>query len=134
MMTGARCWRPTRARACIVATGAYERAIPMPGWQLPGVVTPGHALHLATCERIALGQRVVVAGTGPFLLAAATAVLRAGGGVRAIVELNPPYRPSRAGTGCSAIRFPSRLRELAGYAAVLPAGRGAGLAGQPGVA
>ena len=117
-----------RARACIVATGAYERAIPMPGWQLPGVVTPGHALHLATCERIALGQRVVVAGTGPFLLAAAAAVLRAGGGVRAIVELNTPYRPGRAAAG--AIRFPSRLRELAGYAAVLAAGRVAVLQGQ----
>ncbi len=117
-----------RARACIVATGAYERAIPMPGWQLPGVVTPGHALHLATCERIALGQRVVVAGTGPFLLAAAAAVLRAGGGVRAIVELNTPYRPGRAAAG--AIRFPSRLRELAGYAAVLAAGRVEVLQGQ----
>src|ERR1700733_6880968 len=128
MMTGARCWRPTRARACIVATGAYERAIPMPGWQLAGVVTPGHALHLAACERIALGQRVVVAGTGPFLLAAAAAVLRAGGGVRAIVELNTPYRPGRGAAG--AIRFPSRLRELAGYAAVLAAGRVAVLQGQ----
>jgi thioredoxin reductase len=117
-----------RARACIVATGAYERAIPLPGWQLPGVVTPGHALHLATCERIALGQRVVVAGTGPFLLAAAAAVLRAGGGVRAVVELNTPYRPGRGALG--AIRFPARLRELAGYAAVLASGRVAVLQGQ----
>jgi D-hydroxyproline dehydrogenase subunit alpha len=113
--------RAVRAGACIVATGAYERAIPFPGWQLPGVVTPGHALHLATCDRVALGQRVVVAGTGPFLLAAAAAVLRAGGGVRAIVELNAPYRPGRA--ALEAARFPSRLRELAGYAATLAAGR-----------
>ena len=108
-----------RARACIAATGAYERAIPFPGWQLPGVVTPGHALHLATCDRVPLGRRVVVAGTGPFLLAAAAAMLRAGGGVRAIVELNTPYRPGRA--ALSAARFPSRLGELAGYAATLAA-------------
>jgi D-hydroxyproline dehydrogenase subunit alpha len=106
-----------RADAVLLATGAYERAIPFPGWQLPGVVTPGHALHLATCDRIPLGQQVVVAGTGPFLLAAAAAVLRAGGGVRALVELNAPYRPGRAGLG--AIRYPSRLRELAGYATIL---------------
>jgi D-hydroxyproline dehydrogenase subunit alpha len=111
--------RPVQASACIVATGAYERAIPFPGWQLPGVVTPGHALHLATCDRVALGQRVVVAGTGPFLLAAAAAVLGAGGGVRAIVELNAPYRPGRAALGAAG--FPSRLRELAGYAAILAA-------------
>lgn len=112
---------PVRARARIVATGAYERAIPFPGWQLPGVVTPGHALHLATCDRVALGRRVVLAGTGPFLLAAAAAVLRAGGKVSAVVELNTPYRPGR--TGLPAARFPSRLRELAGYAATLGASR-----------
>jgi NADPH-dependent 2,4-dienoyl-CoA reductase/sulfur reductase-like enzyme len=104
-------------RACLVATGAYERAVPFPGWQLPGVVTPGYALHLATCDRIPLGQRVVVAGTGPFLLAAACAVLRAGGGVAAVVELNRPYRPGAA--ALAAARFPARLRELAGYAATL---------------
>lgn len=112
---------PVQARARIVATGAYERAIPFPGWQLPGVVTPGHALHLATCDHVALGRRVLVAGTGPFLLAAAAAVLRAGGGVTAVVELNTPYRLGRAGLG--AVRFPSRLRELAGYATTLAAGR-----------
>jgi D-hydroxyproline dehydrogenase subunit alpha len=114
-----------RARARIVATGAYERAIPFPGWQLPGVVTPGHALHLASCDRVALGQRVVLAGTGPFLIAAAAAVLRAGGGVAAVIELNTPYRPR-----LTAARFPSRLRELAGYAATLAAHRVRVLQGQ----
>jgi D-hydroxyproline dehydrogenase subunit alpha len=104
-------------RACLVATGAYERAVPFPGWQLPGVVTPGYALHLATCDRIPLGQHVVVAGTGPFLLAAACAVLQAGGGVAAVVELNRPYWPGTA--ALAAARFPARLRELAGYAATL---------------
>ena len=117
-----------RARACIVATGAYERAIPFPGWQLPGVVTPGHALHLATCDRVPLGQRVVVAGTGPFLLAAAAAVLRAGGGVRAIVELNTPYRPGRAALPPPGFRPGSR--ELAGYAATLAAAKVAVLQGR----
>jgi len=105
------------ARACIVATGAYERAIPFPGWQLPGVVTPGYAMHLATCDRISFGSRVVIAGSGPFLLAAACAVLGVGGGVVAVVEMNKPYRPSL--TAMPAIRFPSRLRELAAYAATL---------------
>ena len=104
-----------------MATGGYERAIPFPGWQLPGVVTPGHALHLAACDRVALGQRVVLAGTGPFLLAAAAAVIGAGGRVSAVVELNTPYRPGR--TGLAAARFPSRLRELSGYAATLGASR-----------
>jgi D-hydroxyproline dehydrogenase subunit alpha len=112
---------PVQARARIIATGGYERAIPFPGWQLPGVVTPGHALHLATGDRIPLGQRVLVAGTGPFLLAAAVAVQQAGGGVAGVVELNTPYHPGRA--GFSALRYPARLRELAGYATALAAGR-----------
>jgi thioredoxin reductase len=119
--TGAEATVQVRARARIVATGGYERAIPFPGWQLPSVVTPGHALHLATCDRVALGQRVVLAGTGPFLLAAAAAVIGAGGRVSAVVELNTPYRPGR--TGLAAARFPSRLRELSGYAATLGASR-----------
>ena len=104
-------------RACIVATGAYERSIPFPGWQLPGVVTPGHALHLASCDLVPLGQRVLIAGTGPFLLAAACAVLRAGGGVVAVAEMNRPYAPGAA--ALAAGRYPARLAELAGYAATL---------------
>ena len=104
-------------RACIVATGAYERSIPFPGWQLPGVVTPGHALHLARCDLVPLGQRVLIAGTGPFLLAAACAVLRAGGGVVAVAEMNRPYAPGAA--ALAAGRYPARLAELAGYAATL---------------
>jgi NADPH-dependent 2,4-dienoyl-CoA reductase/sulfur reductase-like enzyme len=108
---------PVTSRACLVATGAYERSIPFPGWQLPGVVTPGYALHLATCDRIPLGRHVVVAGTGPFLLAAACAVLRVGGGVAAVVEMNRPYWPGAA--ALPAARFPARLRELVGYAATL---------------
>ena len=71
--------------------------------------------------RVALGQRVVLAGTGLFLLAAAAAVIGAGGRVSAVVELNTPYRPGR--TGLAAARFPSRLRELSGYAATLGASR-----------
>jgi NADPH-dependent 2,4-dienoyl-CoA reductase/sulfur reductase-like enzyme len=105
------------ARAIVVAAGAYERPRPFPGWQLPGVTTAGHALHLATCDGVPIGRRVVVAGTGPFLLAAAAAVLRAGGGVVAVFERSKPYLPSLAAFG--SLAAPSRLVELAGYLATL---------------
>ena len=34
------------ARAVIVATGAFDRSVPFPGWDLPGVMTAGAALRL----------------------------------------------------------------------------------------
>ncbi|MFJ9631729.1 FAD-dependent oxidoreductase [Streptomyces sp. NPDC101175] len=103
-----------RARVTLAATGAYERALPFPGWTLPGVVTPGFALHLATMDRVPVGKRVVLAGTGPFLLPVACALLEVGAGIEAVVELNTPYRP-RPGMIGDALRQPARLAEAARY-------------------
>ena len=102
------------ARATLVATGAYERSLPFPGWTLPGVVTPGFALHLATMDRVPVGQRVVLAGTGPFLLPVACALLEVGARIEALVELNHPYRPRTSSIG-GALRQPARLAEAARY-------------------
>jgi len=104
-------------RAILLATGAYERSLPFPGWTLPGVCTPGLALHLSQTHGVAVGRRVVVAGTGPFLLVVATALLEVGAAVEAVVELNRPYRPQLQALG--ALRDFARLRELAGYFAAL---------------
>lgn len=101
-------------RATLAATGAYERSLPFPGWTLPGVVTPGFALHLATMDRVPVGQRVVLAGTGPFLLPVACALLEVGARIEALVELNHPYRPSTSAIG-GALRQPARLAEAARY-------------------
>lgn len=110
-----------QAEAIVVATGAYERAVPFPGWQLPGVVTPGYALHLATCDVEPVGRRVLLAGTGPFLLPVACALLDVGVDVVGIAEANRPYRPSARALG--SLRHPARLRELAGYLGKLAARR-----------
>ena len=101
-------------RATLAATGAYERSLPFPGWTLPGVVTPGFALHLATMDRVPVGQRVVLAGTGPFLLPVACALLEVGARIEALVELNHPYRPGVSSIG-GALRQPARLAEAARY-------------------
>lgn len=100
-------------QAVIVATGAYEAMAPFPGWQNPGVVSAGYALHLATCDVVPLGRRVVVAGTGPFLLQAACALLDVGVGVQAVVEANRPYRATLSSV--EATLFPARLAEFARY-------------------
>ena len=67
-----------RARTLVLATGASELVLPFPGWELPGVVSAGAAQALLKSQHVAIGQRVVVAGTGPFLLPVAAALAKAG--------------------------------------------------------
>ncbi|MDN3358724.1 NAD(P)/FAD-dependent oxidoreductase [Actinomadura sp. DC4] len=107
--------------ALVLATGAFDRVLPFPGWELPGVFTAGAAQALIKGERLAVGDRPLVAGSGPFLLPVAAALLQAGARVRAVLEANPagtllrgwaaaPWRPAaRTGKGA----------ELAAYAALL---------------
>jgi NADPH-dependent 2,4-dienoyl-CoA reductase/sulfur reductase-like enzyme len=76
----------------ILATGARERLLPFPGWTLPGVVGAGGAQALLKSGTNLRGQRVVIAGTGPLLLAVAGALARAGVRVTAVIEQAPARR------------------------------------------
>ncbi|AXB42323.1 NAD(P)/FAD-dependent oxidoreductase [Amycolatopsis albispora] len=76
--------------ALVLATGAHDRVLPFPGWTLPGVFTAGAAQALAKGERVAVGQHVVVSGTGPFLLPVAASLLQVGARVEAVLEANQP--------------------------------------------
>ncbi|NUP81940.1 MAG: FAD-dependent oxidoreductase, partial [Nonomuraea sp.] len=60
------------ARALILCTGGYDRQLPVPGWDLPGVMAAGGVQALLKGQRTLAGRRAVVAGTGPFLLPVAT--------------------------------------------------------------
>lgn len=73
-------------KAAIVATGAYERGWPVPGWTLPGVMTTGAAQTLWRTARRAPGKRVVIAGNGPLNLQLAAELIEAGSEVVAVVE------------------------------------------------
>lgn len=55
----------------ILATGARERFLPFPGWTLPGVMGAGGWQSLVKSGCIPIGNqfRVVIAGSGPLLLA-----------------------------------------------------------------
>ncbi|MGI5377160.1 FAD-dependent oxidoreductase [Streptomyces sp. CA-251387] len=77
---------PVRARAVLLATGAYERQLPFPGWTLPGVVGAGGAQAMLKSGLVLPGRRVVVAGSGPLLLAVAASLASAGARVPAVVE------------------------------------------------
>lgn len=72
--------------ALVLAAGAHDRVLPFPGWDLPGVYSAGAAQALAKGERLVVGDRVVIAGTGPFLLPVAGSLLDAGAGVLEVLE------------------------------------------------
>ena len=74
--------------ALVLATGAHDRVVPFPGWTLPGVYTAGAAQTLARTERIAIGRRVMVSGTGPFLLPVAKSLSDIGADVVGVLEAN----------------------------------------------
>jgi thioredoxin reductase/bacterioferritin-associated ferredoxin len=80
------------APALIVATGAYERHIPVPGWTLPGVIGLAAATVLLKSHKVLPGRNVVVAGSGPLLLLVAALILANGGSVGAIVDAAPRAR------------------------------------------
>lgn len=115
--------QPGRIRGVttVLATGAHERVLPVPGWQLPGVVTPGAALHLATIDRVPVGQRVVVAGSGPFLLPVSVALLDVGATVVAVCEAGTPYRIDAS--ALRAVLHPARASQFLGYRARLARAR-----------
>ncbi len=81
--------RLLRARQVIVATGAQERPMPIPGWTLPGVLTAGAAQILLKSAGLAPSGRTVLAGSGPLLWLLAAQLLRAGGTLSAILDTTP---------------------------------------------
>jgi D-hydroxyproline dehydrogenase subunit alpha len=70
----------------ILATGAYERGVPMPGWTLPGYMTAGAAQTLLRSYRVIAGERILIAGNGPLNLQLAAELLKAGANVVALVD------------------------------------------------
>jgi NADPH-dependent 2,4-dienoyl-CoA reductase/sulfur reductase-like enzyme len=73
-------------KGLIIATGAFERSVPFPGWTLPGVYTAGGTQTLIKMQGILPGKRFLLAGTGPLQLVLANQIIEAGGEVVAILE------------------------------------------------
>lgn len=78
--------RMISARAVILATGAMERPMPIPGWTLPGVMSAGAAqIALKSVSGIP-GGGIVLAGCGPLLYLLADQLLRAGAEIAALLD------------------------------------------------
>lgn len=78
-----------RGRRVLLATGAIERALPVAGWQLPGVMTVGAAQILLKTAGLRPKGRVWLAGQGPLLRLYAAQAIEAGGMLAGIVDLQP---------------------------------------------
>jgi len=70
----------------VLATGARERFLPFPGWTLPNVIGAAGLQAMVKCGLPIRGKRVVVAGTGPLLLAVAAYLRKRGAEIRLICE------------------------------------------------
>lgn len=101
------------AEKIIVATGAYDRPLPFPGWTLPGVITAGAAQTLAKSQWIMPGSRVLLVGTGPFQLPVAKQLLHGGAKIVAVVEATR-FRSLLTGS-LDAMARPDRAFEGFGY-------------------
>jgi NADPH-dependent 2,4-dienoyl-CoA reductase/sulfur reductase-like enzyme len=97
--------------ALVLAGGARELLLPFPGWTLPGVTGAGGLQALAKQGWPLAGRRVLIAGSGPLLLAAAATARRHGAIVLGIHEQAPAAAVRRfAG---SLWRWPGKLAQAA---------------------
>jgi len=97
----------------IVATGARERFLPFPGWTLPGVMGAGGLQALVKSGLDPQGKRVVLAGSGPLLLAVGAGLASAGAVVAGIYEQAPLSK--LAGFALTLLAQPAKLAEGARY-------------------
>lgn len=80
----------------IVATGATDRILPVPGWTLPGVYSLGAAQIALKYQGCAIGERVVFCGSGPLLYLVAYQYAKAGAKVEAVLDSSPFSAQCRA--------------------------------------
>lgn len=78
--------RRIRATSIIIASGAYDRPVPFPGWTLPGVMTAGGAQSVVKVFRVAPGRRILMAGSGPLSLSFAAELKHHGANVIMLTE------------------------------------------------
>lgn len=78
--------RTLQAKRVIVATGALERPMAIPGWTLPGVMTAGAAQTLLKASALIPEGRIILAGCGPLLWLLASQLIAAGCTIAAILE------------------------------------------------
>jgi len=90
----------------ILCTGARELLLPFPGWTLPGVTGAGGLQALIKGGVPVKGERIVVAGSGPLLLAVTATAKAAGAHVLRVAEQAPLRAVAAFAT--SLVRWPGK--------------------------
>ena len=98
----------------ILATGARELFLPFPGWTLPNVMGAGGLQALVKSGLDISGKRIVIAGTGPLLLAVAAYARKCGAKVIGICEQTT--RPRMARFGLKMMLVPGKAAEAVRFA------------------
>lgn len=93
----------------VLATGARERFLPFPGWTLPNVMGAGGLQALVKAGLPIRGKRVVIAGSGPLLLAVAAYLHKHGAEIPVICEQASWGKLVRF--GFALIGYPQKLTE-----------------------
>ncbi|MDB6454307.1 NAD(P)/FAD-dependent oxidoreductase [Falsirhodobacter sp. 20TX0035] len=96
----------------ILSTGATDRVVPVPGWQSAGVYTLGAAQIALKAQGMALGRRIVLAGSGPLLTLVAAQLVKAGAGVAAVLDTSSYSDQMWGAAGMAAARPWVTLRGL----------------------
>jgi NADPH-dependent 2,4-dienoyl-CoA reductase/sulfur reductase-like enzyme len=91
----------------VLATGARERFLPFPGWTLPHVAGAGGLQALVKSGLPIGGKRVVVAGSGPLLLAVAAYLRKCGARIGLVAEQADQAAVTRF--GMTLARHPAKL-------------------------
>jgi thioredoxin reductase len=78
-----------RPKTAIIATGAYERPVMVPGWTLPGVMTTGAAQTLWRSYKTLPGKRLAICGSGPLNVQAALELAKGGAQIVHLAERAP---------------------------------------------
>lgn len=106
--------------ALILATGATDRLMPVPGWDTAGVYSLGGAQIALKAQATAIGRRVVFIGSGPLLLLIAWQYACAGADVAAVLDTSRlsdqvaalPYLAARPGLLLRGLRLRVGLKRL----------------------
>jgi len=101
-------WR-LQWKKLILCTGARELLLPFPGWTLPGVTGAGGLQALVKAGLPVEGERIVIAGSGPLLLAAAATARAAGAKVVRVAE--QATLAAVAGFAASLLRWPGKAAQ-----------------------
>ena len=103
-------------RQIIVAAGAADTAVAVPGWTLPGVMTAGGLHALVFGQGVVPTGRVVIAGTGPLLLAFSAELAEAGVNITLVAEAAPfPSSKAMARLVRQSLVVPSLIPRAAAY-------------------